>query len=80
MSANDPNTPITNLDDFFGGGITLAQYERKDDPMPEGKQREAQPMDVNLIDMNTFLADDDGDAKDEGDGQNLIASQTQSTD
>jgi len=32
MSKPDPNAPIMNLDDFFGGGITLAQYERKDDP------------------------------------------------
>ena len=56
MTNPDPNAPMTNLDDFFGGGITLAQYERKDDPMQQQKQAEA--MNVDLIDMNTFLSDE----------------------
>ena len=32
MDGAGPNAPVMNLDDFFGNGITLAQYERKEEP------------------------------------------------
>jgi len=50
---------MTNLEDFFGGGITLAQYERTDDPMVQSKQRQAEAMNIDLIDMNAFVMDDE---------------------
>ena len=59
MQGQDPNAPITNLDDFFGGGITLAQYERKEES--QAKVQEAKPMSVDLIDMNAFVSDDPQD-------------------
>ena len=78
MSKPDPNAPIMNLDDFFGGGITLAQYERKDDPEVQSSRKEAEPMNFDLIDMNNFLGEEP-DENDEGAGSNLLDSQQFST-
>ena len=36
----DPNAPVTNLDDFFGSGISMAQYERTDDPFAQVVQQQ----------------------------------------
>ncbi len=58
MSKPNSNAPITNLEDFFGDGITLAQYERQDDRMMQDRQKEAGLMNVDLIDMGKFLADE----------------------
>ena len=58
MDGTGPNAPVMNLDDFFGNGITLAQYERKEEPQ-EHKQPEAQAMNVDLIDMNAFVMDEE---------------------
>ena len=74
----NPNAPITNLDDFFGGGITLAQYERTDEPMVQQKQ--AQAMNVDLIDMNTFLSDPPEPQDGQNDDQNMLSTEfTQSS-
>ena len=52
MDGTGPNAPVMNLDDFFGNGITLAQYERKEEPQEQNNKQ------VDLLDMNAFVMDE----------------------
>mmetsp|Transcript_14048 Transcript_14048/g.17756 ORF Transcript_14048/g.17756 Transcript_14048/m.17756 type:complete len:135 (+) Transcript_14048:58-462(+) len=74
MEAADPNAPVPSLEDFFGNGISLAQYERKDDPLVQQKQREFRPMNVDLLDMNAFVMDDEDEPANESDVLNTKVS------